>query len=53
MKRSIMSLEEPIEFLADHPFTYVLVHQEEIPMFWGSVLRLEETASDPSEHEEL
>ncbi|KAH8279261.1 hypothetical protein KR026_005089, partial [Drosophila bipectinata] len=52
-KRSVISLEEPTEFLADHPFTYVLVHQEEIPMFWGSVVRLEETASDISEHDEL
>ncbi|KAH8390007.1 hypothetical protein KR200_005256 [Drosophila serrata] len=52
-KRAIISLEEPIEFLVDHPFTYALVHQEELPLFWGSVVRLEETPFDSSEHDEL
>ncbi|XP_016940892.3 serine protease inhibitor 42Dd isoform X2 [Drosophila suzukii] len=52
-KRAITSLEEPIEFLADHPFTYVLVHQDDLPLFWGSVVRLEENDSVSSEHDEL
>ncbi|XP_033154174.1 antichymotrypsin-2 isoform X2 [Drosophila mauritiana] len=52
-KRAIMSPEEPIEFLADHPFTYVLVHQKDLPLFWGSVVRLEENTSASSEHDEL
>ncbi|XP_070068348.1 serine protease inhibitor 42Dd isoform X2 [Drosophila takahashii] len=53
MKRSVISLEEPIEFLADHPFTYALVHEEDLPLFWGSVVRLEENDSANSEHDEL
>jgi len=52
-KRAITSLEEPIEFLVDHPFTYVLVHQDDLPLFWGSVVRLEENDSVSSEHDEL
>ncbi|KAH8267113.1 hypothetical protein KR018_007867, partial [Drosophila ironensis] len=53
MKRCVESLDVPVEFLADHPFTYVLVHREETPLFWGSVVRLEDTPLDPSEHDEL
>lgn len=52
-KRAIVSVEEPIEFLVDHPFTYALVNEEELPLFWGSVVRLEETSLDSSEHDEL
>ncbi|XP_017125805.2 uncharacterized protein LOC108145113 [Drosophila elegans] len=52
-KRSITSLEEPVEFLADHPFTYALVHGEDLPLFWGSVVRLEESDFVSSEHDEL
>jgi len=48
-----MSPEEPIEFFADHPFTYVLVHQKDLPLFWGSVVRLEENTFASSEHDEL
>ncbi|XP_062134422.1 antichymotrypsin-2 isoform X11 [Drosophila sulfurigaster albostrigata] len=40
-KRSIISLEEPIEFHADHPFIYMLVHQQSLPLFLGTVVRLE------------
>ncbi|KAI8037278.1 hypothetical protein M5D96_010029 [Drosophila gunungcola] len=52
-KRAITSLEEPAEFLADHPFTYALVHEEDLPLFWGSVVRLEESDFVSSEHDEL
>ncbi|XP_043645606.1 serine protease inhibitor 42Dd isoform X6 [Drosophila teissieri] len=52
-KRAIISLEESIEFFADHPFTYAVVHQEDLPLFWGSVVLLEENVSASSEHDEL
>ncbi|KAH8372755.1 hypothetical protein KR009_004425, partial [Drosophila setifemur] len=53
LKRSIESLDQPIEFLADHPFTYALVHRNDLPLFWGSIVRLKEISSDSSEHDEL
>ncbi|XP_017079126.1 serine protease inhibitor 42Dd isoform X2 [Drosophila eugracilis] len=53
LKRSVISLDEPIEFLADRPFTYALLHQEDLPLFWGSVVQLEENDIPSSEHDEL
>ncbi|XP_002015536.2 uncharacterized protein LOC6590792 [Drosophila persimilis] len=54
MKRSIVSLAEPIEFHADHPFIYALVHRADLPLFWGSVVRPQEMASESgAAHNEL
>ncbi|KAM8712989.1 hypothetical protein ACLKA7_013330 [Drosophila subpalustris] len=52
MKRSLVSLEAPIEFHADHPFIYVLAHQQSQPLFFGSVVRLD-VATAVNEHDEL
>ncbi|KAH8372383.1 hypothetical protein KR093_011267 [Drosophila rubida] len=57
-KRSIISLEEPIEFHADHPFIYMLVHQQSMPLFLGTVVQLDAATSAScapalSEHDEL
>ncbi|BFG06180.1 serine protease inhibitor 42Dd [Drosophila madeirensis] len=51
MKRCIVSLVEPIEFHADHPFIYALLHRADLPLFWGSVVQLEGKAN--AAHNEL
>ncbi|XP_034107433.1 antichymotrypsin-2-like isoform X3 [Drosophila albomicans] len=38
VKSCIISLVEPIEFNVDHPFIYMLVHQQSLPLFLGTVV---------------
>lgn len=57
-KRSLISLTDPIEFHADHPFIYVLAHQQSLPLFFGSVVQLDVATSGTcattvNEHDEL
>ena len=61
MKRSMVSLAEPKEFQADHPYVYAINcktfsnnAEMSYPLFVGTVLSLEQSAAAVSEaHDEL
>lgn len=51
-KRSIISFEDPIEFHADHPFIFLLINKQKVPLFLGSVQQIN-AATAGNDHDEL
>lgn len=51
-KRSLISFTDPIEFHVDHPFIYLLIDRQNVPLFLGSVQQFAAAAAG-NDHDEL